>query len=132
MWNLSYKTKKKTFGYGRRNSAFGRPLFEKLFESCRSHFQPRLTRLFLILSQGCHQFSYHFISKFTISSTKKFVLIVLLIHKIPRFKIGCISSFWQNCKDLGCLKNCLVSITLLVFFYDIFISEQVFILRFCQ
>ena len=82
----------------------------------KSHFQPRLTRLFLILSQGCHQFSYHFILKFTIFSTKKFVLIVLLIHKFPRFKIRCISSFWQNCKDLGCLKNCLVSITLLVFF----------------
>ena len=79
----------------------------------RSYFQPRLTRLFLILSQGCHRFSYHFISKFTIFSTKKFVLIVLLIHKIPRFKIWCISRFWQKCKNLGCLKNCLVSITLL-------------------
>ena len=97
----------------KREKTFNPPYVLLLLLSVRRYFQPRLTRLFLILSQGCHQFSYNFILKFTIFSTKKFVLIVLLIHKIPRFKIWCISRFWQKCKNLGCLKNCLVSITLL-------------------
>ena len=68
--NSPYKKGKKKSVYWCTLTSLALYYFDVTF---RRYFQPRLTGLFLILSQECHQFSYHFILKFTILSTKKFV-----------------------------------------------------------